>query len=137
LRIQRTFVDTNILLYAVSAKDVLKQQISTQAVRSLGSNMVLSNQVLQEFYSVSTAKFGIDPRVARDQVMALAKGEVIHGTPELVEDAIDLSIVTGYSIWDSLIVQAAIQSRCTRILTEDLQHGQVIKGVRVENPFLT
>ena len=78
---------------------------------------------------------GAQPQVARDLVLQLSEGEVVSTTPGLVADAIDLSIVTGYSIWDSLILQAAIQARCVCILSEDLQHGQMLKGVRIENPF--
>jgi predicted nucleic acid-binding protein len=113
-----------------------KKLKSIETVRALGNSMVLSTQVLQEAYSVCTRKLRIEQREAKDIILALMEAEVVSNTPELLENAIDLSIVTGFSIWDSLIVQAAIQSRCTRILTEDLQHGQTIKGVRIENPFV-
>lgn len=40
-----------------------------------------------------------------------------------------------FSFYDSLIVAAALEAGCRRLLTEDLQHGQRIEGLRIENPF--
>ena len=132
----RTFVDTNILLYSLSPSSDPKSSRANEVILALKSQMVVSTQVLQEFYAVSTRKRFVQPQVARSLVMELSEGEVVSTTATLISDAIDLSIVNGFSIWDSLIVQAAIQSRCSRLLTEDLQNGQMIKGVRIENPFL-
>jgi predicted nucleic acid-binding protein len=42
----------------------------------------------------------------------------------------------GFSVYDGLILAAAVEARCSRLLTEDLEHGQVVEGVRIENPFL-
>jgi predicted nucleic acid-binding protein len=50
---------------------------------------------------------------------------------------LELSYQYGFSIWDGLIVAAAIDAKCSTLLTEDLQHGQVVEGLRIENPFLT
>ena len=50
--------------------------------------------------------------------------------------ALRLSDRYGFSIWDGLIVAAALEARCSTLLTEDMQHGQVVEGVRIENPFL-
>jgi len=119
----------------LSHTESAKRHRAIEVVRNLGSGMVVSTQVLQEFYSVATRKVGLDPLEARGFVHEFCEGNVVPSTPGLICDAIDLSIVTGYTIWDSMILQAAIQSRCARILTEDLQHGQSIKGVRIENPF--
>jgi predicted nucleic acid-binding protein len=47
-----------------------------------------------------------------------------------------LQAARGYSFYDSLIIAAALEAGCTRLLSEDLQHGQVIEGLRIENPFL-
>jgi len=51
--------------------------------------------------------------------------------------ALSISNRYGFSIWDSLIVAAAVEAHCSNLLTEDLQHGQLVDGVRIENPFLT
>src|SRR5579872_2122470 len=115
--------------------DVTKRTTATNAIRALGSRMIISTQVLQEFFWIATKKLGMSPTAARDVVSELCESEVVPSTPSLVADAVDLSIVTGYTLWDTLIVQAAIVGRCETLLTEDLSNGQNIKGVRVENPF--
>ena len=56
-------------------------------------------------------------------------------TPERYSRALELQERYRFSFWDALIVAAALEAGCTRLLTEDLQHGQVIEGLRVENPF--
>ncbi|MBW2208914.1 MAG: hypothetical protein JRG79_18575 [Deltaproteobacteria bacterium] len=55
--------------------------------------------------------------------------------PEIVKDAIDCSILNRLSLWDALIVVAAESARCEKIWTENLNDGQIIRGVRVENPL--
>ena len=105
-------------------------------IRALGPRRVMSTQVLQEFFWITTKKLGMAPAAAREIILEMNEGEVISTTPSLLSDAVDLTIVTGYTIWDSLIVQAAIASRCEKLLTEDLSHGRAIKGVRIENPFV-
>jgi predicted nucleic acid-binding protein len=69
-------------------------------------------------------------------VRSLAKLPVVGIDADLVLSAIDTSREAKISLWDSLIIEAARQAGCERVLTEDLTHGQVIRGVRVENPFL-
>lgn len=113
-----------------------KRHTALQVVRDLGSRVTVSAQVLQEFFWVATRKLGINPQPAREFIHELCEGEVMPATSGLVADAIDLSIVTGYSLWDSLIIQAAITGRCETLLTEDLNHGRVVKGVRIANPFV-
>jgi predicted nucleic acid-binding protein len=112
-----------------------KSQRAKEAVLGLGDRVVLSTQVLQEFYWATTRKAILDIHKAREAVDSLSEFDVVTLTPRIVSDAIDISIVQQLSIWDSLIIQAAIAGRCERLLTEDLNHGQRIKGILVENPF--
>ncbi len=133
----RVFVDTNLLVYAFDPSDEKKRRLSVERIRGVGSRMVISTQVLQEFFSVVTKKIGLPRAEARELLLDLCENEVVPSTPDLVKDAVDLAIVTGYSIWDALVIQAAIASRCELLLSEDLNHGQTVKGVRLENPFLT
>jgi predicted nucleic acid-binding protein len=130
------FVDTNVLLYMFDPADDHKRNTAIATVRGLGERMVVSTQVLQEFFWVGTRKLGIVPTTAREAVNELCEGEVVAASSSLVSDAIDLSIVTGFSLWDALIIQAAIAGRCEAVLTEDLSHGRVVKGVRIQNPFV-
>lgn len=115
--------------------DPAKRDRALALVEELGPRIVVSTQVLQEFYWIATRKKILAPSAARSFIEELAQGEVVPSSPALILAAIDLSFVTGYTLWDSLILQAAAESGCTRVITEELQHGQSIRGMTVENPF--
>ncbi len=135
---ERVFIDTNIFLYADDEDAGKKQQVARSLLVALmGSGQaVVSTQVLQEFFVVATRKLGLAPELARERVENLARLDVVLLRPELVLSAIDLHRLRALSFWDALVVRAAAVSGCTRLVSEDLQHGQVIDGVRIENPFL-
>jgi predicted nucleic acid-binding protein len=94
--------------------------------------------VLNEFASVARAKLGFTwPQVqeAIDSIVILCPAP----RPLSIDThlrALELSKRYGFSIWDGLIVAAAIEARCSTLLTEDLQHGQMVESLRIENPFL-
>lgn len=98
---------------------------------------VIGVQVLNEFASVLRAKLGFPwPKVqeAVNNILVLCP----NPRPLSVDThmrALGLSGRFGFSIWDGLNVAAAVEARCSTLLTEDLQHGQVVEGVRSENPF--
>ena len=96
---------------------------------------VLSTQVLQEFYVAATKKLGADPLAVKDILHSFRRFETVLITPEIIKDAIDCSLINHLSFWDSLIVVAAESARCEKIWTEDLNDGQIIRGVRIENPL--
>jgi predicted nucleic acid-binding protein len=133
----RFFIDTNILVYANDLSSPDKQRRSREIVAEALSTRrgCLSTQVLQEFFVVVTRKAGVAAPNARSQVVALSDLDTVVINAELVLSAIDLHLIHGLSFWDALIVKAAGAAGCDRLLTEDLNHGQVIEGVRVENPF--
>jgi predicted nucleic acid-binding protein len=133
----RRFLDTNVLLYAddLDAGDK-RERAKTILRESLASGEgVVSTQVLQEFFSISTRKFGVDPAIARRKVELVAKMDLIRVDLGLILAAIDLHRLHSFSFWDALIVRAASTAGCGVILTEDLQHDRVVDGVRIENPF--
>jgi predicted nucleic acid-binding protein len=128
------FFDTNVLVYANSQGDY-----RTAAARQLLlDGGVVGAQVLNEFASVARAKLGM----TWDEVQQAIENLVVlcpNPRPVSIEThlrALGLSGRYGLSIWDGLIVAAAAEARCSILLTEDLQHGQVVDGVRIENPFL-
>ena len=133
----KVFIDTNVLVYALDSFDKVKQQRCRDLMRGLDADLrgVISTQVMQEFYVAATRKLGTDPLVTKDLLHTFERFEVVTVTPDMIRDAIDCSILNRLSLWDALIVAAAESARCERIWTEDLNHGQVIRGVRVENPF--
>lgn len=134
---ERVFFDTNVLVYSLDAHEP-DQQGTARAVlteHATGGTGVLSTQVLQEFYVTATRKLGVEALVAKSMVTSLENFDVVTVTPALIRDAIDCSVLSQLSFWDSLIVVAAAAARCDVLMTEGLNHGQVIRGVRVHNPF--
>jgi predicted nucleic acid-binding protein len=135
----RVFVDTNVLVYQLDTRNPDKQGRAQAWLDHLWTTRTgrISFQVLQEFYVTVTRKMnpGLDREVARKVVRALWAW-----SPVLVDDRIFMAAWMlqdrfELSWWDSLIVAAAKTSQCSHLLTEDLQHGQDLEGLRVLNPF--
>jgi predicted nucleic acid-binding protein len=97
---------------------------------------VVSTQVLQEHFSVTTRTLGTDPAVARRKVRLFATLDVVQVDRDLIIGAIDLHRLHALSIRDALIVEAAGRSGCEVLLTEDLQAGRAIHGLRIVDPFV-
>jgi len=100
-------------------------------------NLVLSTQVLQEFYQVVTRRLEkpLDPQRATAATRALTRPDVVGSGAELVLAAIDTSRSAQLSSWDALIAEAARRAACERVPSEDLADGRTIRGVRIANPF--
>lgn len=134
---ERSFLDSNILLYADDAGAGAKQQKAIALVEAsfLTGKGVLSTQVLQEYYVNAVAKLGIPKDVARGVVDTLRGLELVVIQSEDVLAAIDLHRLHTLSFWDCLILRAAQRAGCRVLYTEDLQNGRQFDGTRVVNPF--
>ena len=134
----RSFVDTNLLVYADDRRHAAKQQTARALIADLfaSASGVLSLQVLQEYFAAARGKLGIEAAEARRKVELYSHFEVVVPTLDDLLAAIDLHRLRGFSLWDALIVRAALKARCQVLYTEDLQHGQRVDGLRVVNPFL-
>ncbi len=136
----RAFVDTNVLVYLVDRTTPAKQAVAERiwAEKAPSRELVLSTQVLNEFYSVTTTKGTrfLDPETAEQFLLRFCALEVVPADAALVMAAVRRSRTDSLSLWDALLVEAALAAGCTRLLTEDLQHGREFDGLRVENPFL-
>lgn len=130
------FLDANVLVYLFDA-DAPAKQARARELLSAGP-LVLSAQVLSEFYVTVTRKLGrpLDPARASRAVADLCAFPVRDLSASLVLAAVRRSQESGLSYWDALIVETALDAGARVLLTEDLQDGQVIGGLRVENPFL-
>ena len=134
-----TFVDTNVLAYAHDRSETAKQPVARTLLEGLWRDRagVLSTQVLQELYVVTTRRF--DPPLpgaaARELVVLYASWPVVHVDIPLIVAASELEERHTLSFWDALVVEAARRAGATRLVTEDLQAGRTIGGVTVENPF--
>lgn len=133
----KVFLDTNILVYSLDRADTEKQDKCRRLIKSLtGENSgVISTQVMQEFFVAATVKLGADPLLIKDILRSLERFETVVVSPMLIKEAIDCAIINRLSFWDALIVAAAESAYCETLWTEDLNHGQVIRGVRIENPL--
>jgi predicted nucleic acid-binding protein len=133
----KVFLDTNLLVYAMDRYSKEKQKKCRSLLESVTRDMqgVISTQVMQEFYVAATRKLGADPLTTKDVMNAFMRFEVVDVTPDIINSAVDCSILNRLSFWDALIVAAAESARCDLLWTEDLNSGQVIRGVKVENPL--
>ena len=134
----KVFFDTNVLVYAADKANPKKQERARAVLRDAvdAGIGVLSTQVLQEFYVVATKKLAMDPIVAKELILGFENMEIVQVTPSLIRNAVDTSVVNRLSFWDSLIVVSAEAGACDTLLTEDLNQGQTIRGVRVQSPFV-
>jgi predicted nucleic acid-binding protein len=135
--VAKIFIDTNILVYTEDKNDRVKQRKARSLVKSIVENErpVISTQVLQEFYYASTTKLMIDKLLAKNIMHGFSKMEIININTEIIEQGIDISILSQISFWDGLILAAAEFSNCQKIISEDLNAGQRIRGIEIINPF--
>jgi len=134
-----TFVDTNILLYAISSQP--EEAEKTQKAKTILSDPTLtfSVQVLQEFYVQATRPARSDP-LSHQEATALIqywlRHRIVPLTVQVMQDALDIKIRYQTSYWDAAILAAAASAGCTELLSEDLNTGQNYDTIRVINPFL-
>lgn len=132
------FLDTNVVVYAFDAGAPEKNSVARQVLRDTASEAVISTQVLAEFFWVVTRRLDppLDPVTAREAAADLATLPVVPTDRSLVSSAIETSIEHHLSLWDALIVEAALAGGCEQLLTEDLGDGQIVRGIEVVNPFV-
>ena len=134
----KSFVDSNVLIYAYDADAGVKRAAAAAVVRNLWTQRsgVLSTQVLHEFYVNVTRKIAapLSKLSARAVVDAYAPW-CVNTTPAETADAFRIEDEARISFWDALIVAAARKAGAVRILSEDLNAGQPIAGIRIHNPF--
>jgi len=133
----RIFVDTSILIYAhdLSAGD--HHAKACAVIESLWETEtgVISTQVLQEFYVTVTRKIRnpLKPDEAREIIRNYLAWPVQINDPETTIRASEIEEKNSLSFWDALIVAAALRLQAQKIITEDLNHGQIIEGILIQN----
>jgi predicted nucleic acid-binding protein len=133
----KVFLDTNILVYCLDQSLPDKKKRCRDLLRNLSNENkgVISTQIMQEFYVAATKKLKAVELLVKDILHSFKRFEIVIVSPGLIQEAIDCSIIHRLSFWDSLIVVAAESAHCHKIWTEDLNDGQIIRGVRIENPL--
>jgi predicted nucleic acid-binding protein len=134
----KTFVDTNVWVYAIDGAEVEKQGRAQSALEELDTSaIVISAQVLNEYFVTVTRKLA-EPLSHAETAVAvrgMAALEVVPITDSLVLRGIERARDSDLSLGDALIVEAARTANCEVLLTEDLNAGQNFDGVRVRSPF--
>jgi predicted nucleic acid-binding protein len=135
----KVFIDTNILVYAHDREHGYKQETAKRLLLNLGreNSAAVSMQVLQEFYSTVTRKLAVS--IPKQEARAIVEDFAywcVPTTPEEIKRAFQIEDAARINFWDAMIVAAAVKCGATKILSEDLNHGQTIAGIQIENPFL-
>ena len=133
----KAFLDSNVLAYAQDKDSPDKRKISRKLIEELGrsGNGVISTQVMQEFYVAATRKLAVDALAAKNVLKTFSVFEIVQVTPELIQDAVDCSILNVLSFWDALVLVAASAAGCSTVYTEDMNAGQTVLGLKLQNPF--
>lgn len=137
----RVFVDTNILVYAYDRSDPAKHAKANAALAELWRKGcgTLSTQVLSEFFVVVTGKVSrpISLAEARDVVRDyLHPWPLVVLTGAVLDRAVSRAVASGRSLWDCTIIEAAIESGCRELYSEDFGHGQHEGDLTFVNPLL-
>ncbi len=134
----KTFVDTNILIYAHDRDAGSKHEIAKRVIRELWSARagLLSTQVLQEFYVNVTRKIAspLSKDSARAVIGSYASWCMVITLDE-ISTAFRVEDESHLGFWDALIIASAAKAGATRLISEDLNAGQTVLGVQINNPF--
>jgi predicted nucleic acid-binding protein len=135
--VSKIFIDTNLLVYALNNKDIEKKDTARKILEKIveSHQPVISTQVIKEFYVVATSKLNVDSIIVKNIIHNFRNMEVVCNDLDLIEQAIDISVISQLSFWDSLIIAAAEKANCEYIFSEDLNAGQIYRGVTSVNPF--
>ncbi|MFT4136604.1 PIN domain-containing protein [Microbacterium sp.] len=121
-----TFLDTNVLVSAFDTRDPVKQSRAIEIIERSTTPLVVSAQVLGEFYVTVTRKLPtpLPHATAAAAIDSLSRGVVIEADAGLVRAAVETSARSQLSYGDALILEAAARADCDRVLTEDLADGR-------------
>ena len=134
---QNFFLDTNVLVYFFDAADINKQQIAWSLLQNSTSKYVISTQVLTEFSNVALHKLKLTVPQLHLAIDKLSELPLVNIEVPALKAAAEISKAYQLSFYDSLIVASAEVAGCSRIVTEDLNNGQKIRGMEIWNPFAT
>ena len=132
------FLDTNILLYSIAGKPDESRKRERAISLLADDDGALSVQVLQEFYVQATRgnrPDAIHHDLAVGLIEAWCRFRVQAMTLDVLNSALRIRKAYGFSFWDSAIISAARELGCDRVYTEDLNHGQVVEGLTLIDPF--
>ncbi|HEX5226461.1 MAG TPA: PIN domain-containing protein [Bryobacteraceae bacterium] len=133
----KVFFDTNVLLYMYetdSRKRLRAKSLFSESARE--GRLVLSTQVVQEFYVAGSRKLGVPREIMRKSALHFLKLPIVINGPLEIARAFEIEELYAISFWDALILAAAEAGKADVLFTEDLNHGQKYGSVLAVNPFL-
>jgi len=130
------FIDTNLWIYLYSDKE--KGDMIRRFIDEHYEEIVISTQVIGEVFSVLTKKGFTSRKEAQEIADDLIENfKVVPINETTAKQAIYICCKYEYSYWDSLIIAAALENNCSRLLSEDLQGNQIIDSkLKIVNPFV-
>ncbi len=133
----RTFIDTNILVYADAFDEPVKQSVALSKLKTLFESRtgVISTQVLKEYCNVAIKKLKLSPQRIRARLDLYEQFDVVQVTPAIIRLGIDLNQMRSIAFYDAIILASAQTAGCNILLSEDMAAGEQIGGVKIINPF--
>ncbi|WP_089729972.1 PIN domain-containing protein [Candidatus Thiosymbion oneisti] len=129
------FVDSNIWLYAFMSAESKKTKKAEEIISN--SNIILSTQIINEICVNLIKKAGYsEPEIQQAIKNIYGYYQVVPIDEETIIEASIIRSTHQLSYWDSLVVVSAITSKCTILYSEDMQHNQIVQGVKIVNPFI-
>ena len=136
--VSKIFIDTNLFVYSIDQGEPEKKEKARAILNKIidSHQPVISTQVIKEFYVVATTKLKAQQLIVKSIIHNFRNMEVVNNDLDLIEQAIDISVISQISFWDSLIIAAAEKANCEFVFSEDLNAGQTYRGVMVIDPFV-
>lgn len=135
--VTRSFIDTNVLIYAEASDAPAKQQLALSLLKQLyeSAQGVLSTQVLQEYCNVALKKLKLPTQHVRAQLELYAQFEIVQVSPAIIHAGLDLYQTRSIGFFDAIIMASAHAAGCAVVYSEDMNAGEVMAGVQIINPF--
>ena len=133
----RSFIDTNVLVYAEASDAPYKQRCALDLLQRLYEQGlgVVSTQILQEYCNVALKKLRLPAQYVRSQLDLCEQFEVVQVTPTIIRAGLDLHQTRSVAFFDAIVLASARAAGCSVLWTEDMNAGEVVNGVRISNPF--
>ena len=133
----KIFIDTNLFVYSIDQKEPQKRDKAREILKKImdSHQAVISTQVIKEFYVVASTKLKADQLIVKNIIHSSRNMEVVNNDLELIEQAIDINVISQLSFWDSLIIAAAEKADCD-FCSRKTSMPAAYRGVTVFNPFI-
>ena len=135
--VPKIFVDTNPFVYSLEKMDGTKNGKARVILEKIieSHHSVISTQVIKKYYVAATTKMKVDKIVIKNIVHNFRNMEIVQSDLNLIEQTIDISVISQLSFWDSLIMSAAEKAKCEFVFSEDRNPGQTYRGAMLINHF--